>query len=126
MLHHWLVWLFIVAFGLNKKVSCDGLSRGEYNFEIHLYLKNDSKKSYIMFLHDYLLACQISTVRILALKYSLTIEYYMNFYTITLSVTDMYQYVGLSSDITEKRTHQHGLQVTIQRLVVHLMFGSLS
>ena len=28
LLHHWLSWLFIVAFGLNKKVSYEGLLRG--------------------------------------------------------------------------------------------------
>ena len=72
LLHHRLSWQFIVAFGLNKKVSCEGLLGGGGIQSIlkHLYL-NDyaefySKISYIMFLHDYLLACEISTVRTFA------------------------------------------------------------
>ena len=52
---------FIVAFGLNKKVSCEPLLRGGGQSILkHLYLKDyaefNSKISYTMFLHDYLLA----------------------------------------------------------------------
>ena len=60
--------------GLNTKVSCEGLLVGVGIQMIlkHLYLNDyaefDSKISYIMFLHDYHLACKISTVRTLTLK----------------------------------------------------------
>ena len=66
-------WLFIFAFNLSKKVSCGGLlGGGGVKYLKHLYLNDyaefDSKISYIMFLHDYLLACEIYTVRTLALN----------------------------------------------------------
>ena len=73
-----LAVMVIVAFALNKKVSCDGLLRGgglkREDFESilkQLYLNDyavfNSKNSYIMFSHYYLLACKISTVKTLAL-----------------------------------------------------------
>ena len=58
----------LLHFGLNTKVSCDGLLEGGGVFLKHLYLNGyaefDSKISYLMFFNDYHLACQISTVRI--------------------------------------------------------------
>ena len=39
------------------------------------YTDFESKISYIIFLHDYLLACEISTVRILALRLNPTIRF---------------------------------------------------
>ena len=60
-----------VAFGLNKKGGCEGLL-GEGRILKYLYFNDyaeyDSKISCIMFLHGYLLACERSTVRTLALK----------------------------------------------------------
>ena len=32
LLHHWLLWLCIVAFGLNEKVSCEGLLWGDLKY----------------------------------------------------------------------------------------------
>ena len=62
----------LLHFGLNTKLSCEGLLGGyiilkplyhnDYNAEF------DSKILYIMFLHDYHLACEISTVRTLNLN----------------------------------------------------------
>ena len=61
----------LLHFGLNTKVSCEGLLGGGVIILKHLYLNDyaefDSQISYIMFLHDYHLACEISTVRTLAL-----------------------------------------------------------
>ena len=55
---------------IHQKVSCEGLL-GE-GIEIilkHLYLNDYAEfDSKIMFLHDYLLTCEISTVRTLALR----------------------------------------------------------
>ena len=70
LLRHRLSWQFIVAFALN---ICEVLwGEGIYIIMKHIYLNDyvefDSKISYIMFLHYYLLACIISTVRTLALK----------------------------------------------------------
>ena len=73
LLRHQLSWLFIVAFGLNKKLSCGGLLGGvglKY-FETFISQWFDSKISYIMFLHDHLLGCEISTVRTLALIHNM-------------------------------------------------------
>ena len=57
------VMVIIVAFGLN---IFEGLFGGDLNY-FYLYLNDysefDSKISYLMFLHDYLLACEISMVR---------------------------------------------------------------
>ena len=51
---------------LAYKVSCEGLLGGGLSILKHLHLNDyaefDSKISYIMFLHDYLLACEIYTV----------------------------------------------------------------
>ena len=63
----------LLHFGLNTKVSCEGLlGGGGYILLKHLYINDyaefDSKISHIMFLHDYHLACEISTVRTLALR----------------------------------------------------------
>ena len=67
-----LPWQFINAFGLNKKVSHEGLfmGRGIKSILQHLYLDvyTDSKISCIMFVHDYHSPYEISTVRTLALK----------------------------------------------------------
>ena len=61
--------VIIVALGLNIR---EGLFFGggggfKLSFNIYIYLNGysefDSKISYLMFLHDYLLACEISTVR---------------------------------------------------------------
>ena len=66
LLHHWLSWLFIFAHGLNKNVSCEGLLKGggvnlkHLNEYLNDYAEFDSKISNIMFLHDYLLTCEIS------------------------------------------------------------------
>ena len=60
----------LLHFGLNTKVSCEGLLRG-YIILKHLYLNDyaefDSTISYITFLHYYHLDCEISRVRALAL-----------------------------------------------------------
>ena len=65
MVIHCCIWF-------KQKVSCEGLSREGISILKHLYLndytKFDSKISYIMFLHDCLLACEISTVKTLALS----------------------------------------------------------
>ena len=54
----------LLHFGLNTKVSCEGLLGGGGSIILkHLYLDDyaefDSKISYIMVLHDYHLACEI-------------------------------------------------------------------
>ena len=61
----------LLHFGLNKKATCEGLlGEGIKSILQHLYLNAyaefDCKISYIMFLHDNHLACEISTVRNLA------------------------------------------------------------
>ena len=62
----------LLYFGLNTNISCEGLLGGIQIILKHLYLNDyadfESKISYIMFLHDYHLACEISTVRTLALR----------------------------------------------------------
>ena len=64
------------SFGLNKKkVSCEGLLwGGGVKILKHLYLNDyaefNSKISHIMFFTLLSLACEISTIRTLALKYS--------------------------------------------------------
>ena len=70
--------VIIVAFGLN---ICEGLFLGGGGIWIifkHLYLNDnsefDSKISYLMFLHDYLLACEISTVTTQILKLNLSLR----------------------------------------------------
>ena len=67
------------VFGLNKKVSRDGLflgggGGGVKSMLTHIYLNDyaefDSKISYRMFLHDYLLTCEISRARTFAFRTS--------------------------------------------------------
>ena len=57
---------------LNTKVNSEGLLGGMEIILKHLYLKDyaefDSKISYIMFQHDYHLACEISMVRTFSLN----------------------------------------------------------
>ena len=59
-----LSWQFIKAFGLNKKVSHEGLFMGIKSLYLDVY--TDSKISCIMFVHDYHSPCEISTVRTIA------------------------------------------------------------
>ena len=56
------VMQFIVAFGLNKKVSWGTFSQHLY---LNVYAEFDS---ILVFLHDYHWACEISTVRTLTLR----------------------------------------------------------
>ena len=62
----------LLYFGLNTKVSCEGLFFGGgafWNIYISMiYAEFDSKIAYIMFLHDYHLACEISTVSTFAFR----------------------------------------------------------
>ena len=68
-MHRWLLWSFIVAFGLNKEVSCGGLlwEGGIQSILKHLYLNVYGEFIYYV-LHAYQLACETSTVRTLALS----------------------------------------------------------
>ena len=60
MVIHCCIWF-------EQKVSCDGILGG-LNILKHLYLNNYPEFDSKMFLHDNLLACEISTVNTLALK----------------------------------------------------------
>ena len=56
----------LLHFGLNTKVSCEGLLIILKHLYLNYYAEFDSIISYIMFLHDYHLACEISMVKTLA------------------------------------------------------------